>query len=126
MGPSNDGYGIIQAVSSTFWIALKKAFPEFIHSMTKDELKAVIAEGVQPDHVSASLDGSSWDSSQDAELQLLVETAFLNGISPEILSLVRYNKDLISPDEGPSAEQIHANLMRAFNSVVNHVFMRLP
>lgn len=33
--PDEKGFGILQALFSTFWPALKEVFPEFIHSYTK-------------------------------------------------------------------------------------------
>lgn len=42
------------------------------------------------------------------------------------MKLVIYNKDLISPDTGPSAEKIHRNIMNAFASTLNHIFLRVP
>jgi len=34
--PEDAGFGIIQAIQSTWWPALKQAVPGFIHSYTKD------------------------------------------------------------------------------------------
>lgn len=62
--PTDEGYGILQAVQSTLWVTLKKVFPEFIHSMTKEEFKKHLEKRVKNRMVNISWDGSSWDSSQ--------------------------------------------------------------
>lgn len=125
MCPDPSGFGMMQAIQSTLWKAVKIVFKEFIHSYTKAEIKEKIFRNVWDHWISISTDGSSWDSSQFPELQA-IESYFLECIRPSISKLIAYNKDLISPDEGPSADQIENNVMKAFSQTVNHIFMKIP
>jgi len=125
--PDPGSFGLIQAIQSTLWSPLKKAFPEFIHSYTKKQFKQKLFDRIGSRHKSIALDGSSWDSCQWPRLQQ-TETIFLNEISDEIKQLLDYNLDSFygARCRQVSLEDLHSRVMACFNDTINHVFIRLP
>lgn len=89
--PSQSGKGLLNFVQHYIFDALHIACPDFIHGASVGDIRDATLERTERlvDPMSISLDGSSYDSTQFAELMEAVDSKFFNGIKEGLHSVLQ-------------------------------------
>lgn len=98
--------------------------PEFIHSMTSEQIVDSVKKRIEQDWKAISIDGSSYDSSQFQELQDIVENEFFRRIDNEITEWCYHQCRDIKNTRDPS--EIAKALKESLLSTKNVMYVRLP
>jgi hypothetical protein len=98
--------------------------PEFIHSVTSKDIVDSVIPRIHQDWKAISIDGSSFDSSQYAKLQDIVENEFFRRIGDEIHEWCDFQcRDVKNArDSG----DIAGCMMKSLLSTVNVMYVTLP
>lgn len=80
MVPSEALCGMLCALQTVFWKPLKKVLPSFIQGLTKKELKQMLKNKLGTGWKAVCIDGSAFDSTQNAINMEMIDTTFFIGI----------------------------------------------
>lgn len=76
-------------MQTKLWSLIKKACPFFIQGMTKEEMEARVKSKTKAGWKSVSIDGSGFDSTQNAKCMDAVDKKFWNKIRPIMLHMLQ-------------------------------------
>jgi hypothetical protein len=125
--PVDRSCGLLTAIQSLLWSALKKVLPEFFQGDSKESLNERLSEMVldASKDIAMSLDGSGFDSTQWAELMECVDNEFWEAIKPQITRMCRnapFFKKYLKRDPDDFAKKI----VQSAQWTDNWFFARLP
>lgn len=88
MNPSEALCGMLCCLQTVFWDPLKQVFPSFIQGMTKKQINDLVKSKVKPGWKAVCIDGSAFDSTQNATMMQLTDTNFFKLITPALRHLL--------------------------------------
>nr|WPR18083.1 MAG: hypothetical protein [Crogonang virus 25] len=118
------GSGLPTAFQSCMWGRIKKILPGFVQGLTKEQLEHLFQSNYSTDFQSISLDGSSFDSTQFAELMKLVDDGFWDVMHPRMKTALHSNRRLSF--RGCDTDKLVDDLIRSVKSHDTILFTHVP